>query len=62
MSDSFVLDSSVSLTWFFPAERSPETDSLLQSLGASALGVSLTTAKRWWHYARAWLKVEMRRN
>ncbi len=29
---------------------------------ASALGVSLTTAKRWWPYARAWLKVEMRRN
>ncbi len=29
---------------------------------ASALGVSLTTAKRWWQYARAWLKVEMRRN
>ena len=28
---------------------------------ASALGVSLTTAKRWWQYARAWLKVEMRR-
>ena len=30
---------------------------------ASALGVSLiTTAKRWWQYARAWLRVEMRRN
>jgi len=29
---------------------------------ASALGVSLTTAKRWWQYARAWLKVEMWRN
>ena len=29
---------------------------------ASALGVSLTTAKRWWQYARAWLKVEMGRN
>ena len=29
---------------------------------ASALGVSLTTAKRWWQYARSWLKVEMRRN
>ena len=29
---------------------------------ASALGVSLTTAKRWWQYARAWMKVEMRRN
>ena len=29
---------------------------------ASALGVSLTTAKRWWQYARAWLKVEMREN
>ena len=29
---------------------------------ASAPGVSLTTAKRWWQYARAWLKVEMRRN
>ena len=29
---------------------------------AGALGVSLTTAKRWWQYARAWLKVEMRRN
>jgi RNA polymerase sigma factor (TIGR02999 family) len=29
---------------------------------ASTLGVSLTTAKRWWQYARSWLKVEMRRN
>ncbi|MFN0129247.1 MAG: sigma-70 family RNA polymerase sigma factor [Verrucomicrobiales bacterium] len=29
---------------------------------ANALGVSLTTAKRWWQYARSWLKVEMRRN
>ncbi|MSU35058.1 MAG: RNA polymerase subunit sigma [Pedosphaera sp.] len=29
---------------------------------ASVLGVSLTTAKRWWQYARAWLKVEMHRN
>ena len=29
---------------------------------AGALGVSLTTAKRWWQYARSWLKVEMRRN
>ena len=29
---------------------------------ASAPGVSLTTAKRWWQYARACLKVEMRRN
>lgn len=29
---------------------------------ASALGVSLTTAKQWWQYARSWLKVEMRRN
>ncbi len=26
---------------------------------AHALGISLTTAKRWWQYARAWLKVEM---
>ena len=29
---------------------------------ASALGVSLATAKRWWQYARAWLKVEMRKS
>ena len=29
---------------------------------ASAMGVSLTTAKRWWQYASAWLKVETRRN
>jgi RNA polymerase sigma factor (TIGR02999 family) len=29
---------------------------------ASALGVSLTTAKRWWQYSRCWLKIEMRRN
>lgn len=26
---------------------------------ANTLGISLTTAKRWWQYARAWLKVEM---
>ncbi len=29
---------------------------------AGALGVSLTTAKRWWQDARSWLKVEIRRN
>ena len=29
---------------------------------ASALGASLTTAKHWCQYARAWLKVEMPRN
>ena len=29
---------------------------------ARALGVSLATAKRWWQYARAWLKVEMRKS
>ena len=29
---------------------------------ASALGVSLASAKRWWRYARAWLEAEMRRN
>jgi predicted nucleic acid-binding protein len=33
MSDSFVLDSSVALAWFFPAEHSPETDALLRGLG-----------------------------
>ncbi len=29
---------------------------------ASTLGVSLTTANPWWQYARAWLKVELRRS
>ena len=29
---------------------------------ASALGVSLASANRWWRYARAWLEAEMRRN
>ena len=27
---------------------------------ASALGISVPTAKRWWAYARVWLGVEMR--
>lgn len=27
---------------------------------AAALGVAVPTAKQWWAYARAWLKVEMR--
>lgn len=26
---------------------------------AAALGISVPTAKRWWRYARAWLKVDM---
>jgi DNA-directed RNA polymerase specialized sigma24 family protein len=26
---------------------------------ADVLGVSITTADRWWSYARAWLKAEM---
>jgi len=28
---------------------------------AAALGIAVPTAKQWWTYARAWLKVEMRR-
>lgn len=28
---------------------------------AYALGISVPTAKQWWAYARAWLKVEMNR-
>jgi len=27
---------------------------------AAALGIAVPTAKQWWSYARAWLKVEMR--
>lgn len=29
---------------------------------ASSMGISTATAKRWWSYARAWLKVEMEQN
>jgi len=29
---------------------------------ASALGIAVPTAKEWWAYARAWLKVEMSRS
>jgi len=29
---------------------------------ASALGVAVPTAKQWWAYARAWLRVEMKSN
>lgn len=28
---------------------------------AAALGIAVSTAKQWWAYARAWLKVELRR-
>ncbi|MGE3310697.1 MAG: type II toxin-antitoxin system VapC family toxin [Limisphaerales bacterium] len=44
MSDAFVLDSSVALSWFFPDEQAPETDALLQSL---ADGGQAITAGHW---------------
>ena len=28
---------------------------------ASSLGIAVPTAKQWWAYARAWLRVEMAR-
>ncbi len=30
------------------------------SEAAKALGIAVPTARQWWAYARAWLKVEMR--
>lgn len=40
MSDAFVLDSSVALTWYFPDEQAPETDALLRSLGDGGQAVT----------------------
>ena len=44
MSDEFVLDSSVALTWFFQDQASAETDAILQKLGA---GSRCTVAQHW---------------
>lgn len=44
MTDEFVLDSSVALTWFFKDQASPDTDLILQKLGAGSI---CTVAQHW---------------
>jgi hypothetical protein len=37
----------------------PERGAIAQQEAAEVLGISQTTAKRWWAYARAWLYDEI---